>query len=178
MMNMTYLKSLRLSLLVLVAGVVLPSFAQKNPPIYALREAYASTGSNIRVQATPKYIVPINRRYEELTSEDKIKLRRIFPNLHVNEEPPFPADGMMKLFEVIRKTREHIKHTGDFHMSVLVDEKGNAELVHIYSSPSNEMTEIMTQALVLIKYKPAVCEGQSCKMEFPLKLNFTQALAY
>ena len=175
---MLCLKLFRHTVLIFFAGTILPSFAQKDQPIYSLREAYASTGSNIRVQATPEYIVPINRRYEELTSEDKMKLRRIFPHLHADEEPPFPQDGMMKLFEVIRKTREHIKHTGNFHMSVLVDEKGNADLVHIYASPSNEMTEIMTQALVLIKYKPAVCEGQPCKMEFPLKLNFSQALAY
>lgn len=173
---MYFIKSLRFVLLLLIAGTALPSFAQKNPPIYSLREAYAATGSNVKVVATPEYIVPINRRYEELTQEDQAKLRAIFPDLTATDEPPFPLDGMMKLFEVIRKTREHVKHTGDLYMSVLVSEKGDAELVHIFSSPSNEMTEIMTQALVLVKYKAAKCDGQPCKMEFPLKLNFPQNL--
>jgi hypothetical protein len=160
-----------------VSGYCASSAAQTDAPIYSLRETHASTGSNIRVTATPDYIVPINRRYAELTANEKTLLIQQFPNWIEGDEPPYPVDGVKPLFEVLRRTREFIKQSGEFHMSVLVNEKGEPELVHIYSSPSNELIEIMQQALVLIKYKPALCGGIPCKMEFPFKLSFPQKFA-
>jgi hypothetical protein len=57
---------------------------------YAIREDGPMTGTNI-VRAAVKWPVPINRRYEELTSEQKAIVRDEYVQLGARDEPPYPA---------------------------------------------------------------------------------------
>jgi hypothetical protein len=147
------------------------------PPIYQLKEDMPAVGSNIKRRATPDYIVPINRRYHELTKEEKIKFNSLFDDLEAGDEPPFPQDGLYDIFRVIRKLRDFDTSIGDLKISTLINEKGEAELVKVYGVPQGYMMQIITNAMVVIKYKPAMCQGEPCKMEFPLHLEFPLSLA-
>jgi hypothetical protein len=147
------------------------------PPIYQLKEDAPAVGSNIKRRATPDFIIPINRRYQELSKEEKAKFNSLFDDLDVGDEPPFPEDGLHDLFRVIRKLRDFDTSIGELNIKTLINEKGEAELVKVYGVPQGHMMQIITNALVVIKYKPALCQGEPCKMEFPLHLQFPLSLA-
>jgi hypothetical protein len=40
-------------------------------------------------------------------------------------------------------------------------------------SPDPKLTQGVATALMLTKYKPAVCRGQPCQMAYPLRMTFT-----
>ena len=146
-------------------------------PIYQLKEDEPAVGSNIKRRATPDFIIPINRRYHELTKEEKAKFNTLYSDLDAGDEPPFPENGLHDIFRVIRKLRDFDTSIGELKISTLINEKGEAELVKVYGVPQGHMMQIITNALVVIKYKPALCQGEPCKMEFPLHLEFPLSLA-
>jgi hypothetical protein len=44
--------------------------------------------------------------------------------------------------------------------------------VKAWGSPSPEMTKFAASVLLLTRFKPAICGGQKCRMDFPLKYLF------
>ena len=44
--------------------------------------------------------------------------------------------------------------------------------VKAIGSPSPEMAKAAASIILLSKFKPAVCKGEPCKMEFPFTFKF------
>jgi hypothetical protein len=44
--------------------------------------------------------------------------------------------------------------------------------VKAIGSPSPEMTQFAASVLLLTKFKPAICGGQPCKMDYPFRFAF------
>jgi hypothetical protein len=88
------------------------------------------------------------------------------------DEPPFPADGLAPLYDTIRLGQQKLKVRGDLEVAVTVGSGGDAIDVQVLKSPSTEMTEFAASILLMTKYKPAVCKGQPCRMQFPVSIRF------
>ena len=58
-------------------------------------------------------------------------------------------------------------------MFVEVDPEGQATAVSMMKSPDPKLTQGVATALMLTKYKHAVCRGQPCQMAYPLRMTFT-----
>jgi hypothetical protein len=53
-----------------------------------------------------------------------------------------------------------------------VEANGEVSSVKAIGSPSPEMTKFASTILLLTKFKPAICSGHPCRMDFPLWYEF------
>jgi hypothetical protein len=56
-------------------------------------------------------------------------------------------------------------------MMAKVGADGKVTNVSVFTSPDDKMTQIVASMLVLQKFKPAMCQGQPCAMDFSLNMN-------
>ena len=61
---------------------------------------------------------------------------------------------------------------GDLYLVAEVDANGEAQSVTAYGSPDPDMTKFAASALLLQKFKPALCTGTPCAQKFPFSLGF------
>ena len=161
----------------LVATVCLASaqwhgVAQTSKPEYGIREDTPRTGSMIRRYNVEGSSVPINKRYSEFTAEEKDRLNRYYETMVDGDEPPFPIDGLRPVYDAIRKAQAKLLVTGNLRLLVTVDSNGQAKEIKIIESPDPEMTRFAASILFLTKYKPALCQGQACSMDYPFGFTF------
>lgn len=158
----------------LALGLALPVLgAEALPaPVYFLKQSVASTGSNIPRRVTSSSEIPLNRRYADLTAEQQELVKSNYEAMRPLDEPPFPENGLLPLFEAMREIQRKLLVEGDLTMFVDVDPKGEATSVSVIKSPDPKLTQAMASILMTVKYKPAVCKGQPCSMSFPLRMNF------
>ena len=155
-----------------VGSVALPSDAQTSPPEHALRESNSDAGSNIKRDLVWNKKIPLNRRYHELTPEEKAALNECYEKIEIGDEPPFPAEGLRPIVDALSKAQDKLRVTGELRLLVDVDANGDATSIAAYGSPSPEMTKFSASILMLTKFKPAVCRGQPCKMQYPFYWAF------
>jgi hypothetical protein len=60
---------------------------------------------------------------------------------------------------------------GFVSIHVNVDAKGNATGVKVMNTPNLEIAKAIAYVLVKAKYKPAVCDGAPCEMEFRFRFQ-------
>ncbi len=139
---------------------------------YGVKEAEAPIGSRIRRLAVGPAAVPINLSYEQLSPENRAKFKENYESMADGDEPPFPQGGLKVVLEPIHKAQSKLLVQGDLFLTAMVDASGVAQSVTAIGSPSPEMTRFAAGVLVFTKFKPAICSGQPCSMEFPLRILF------
>lgn len=115
--------------------------------------------------------LPPDKRYAELTQEQKDKVRGQYQSMAADDEPPFPVDGLASLYRPIAQAQQSLRLEGRLEMEVEVDAAGKARSVGVRKSPSSKITQVAAAALMFQTYKPAVCGGQPCAMVFPLQVD-------
>jgi len=132
-----------------------------------------STGTILKQEIRWNSKIPLNKTYGELTPEQKAELNKMYETLAPGDEPPFPAEGIKPIFTAIKNAQRVLQARGQLDMKVTVDAEGKAIKVEdVGSVRTGQMTELAQQVLLLTKYKPAVCSGQPCTMQY----RFTQML--
>jgi hypothetical protein len=111
-----------------------------------------------------------------LSDEQKAILASRYENLGVQDEPPFPADGLAPIMRLLSQAQQKLLVSGSLYLIVDVGADGNAREVKAIGSPSPEMTNFAASVLALAKYKPGVCAGQPCRMQFPFVIEFDTRL--
>ena len=147
-------------------------FAQTSSPQYGIKDAVAPLGSNIKRYVTEGSQIPINKTYGELSLEEKMSVNRYYEKIEPGDEPPFPSEGLRPIQSAIAKVQSRLLVTGELILVVSVGADGNATEVKAVGSPSPEMTQAAASIILLTKYKPAICKGQPCKMDYPFRFNF------
>ena len=142
-------------------------------PIYSLKQEVASTGSNILRRAVMGSSVPLNRRYAELTREEQDIVKSAYEAMYPLDEPPYPIDGTLPIFQAVRTIQRVLLEQGELAMFVEVDARGQATSVSVMKSPDPKLTQAVASVLMLTKYKPAVCRGQPCGMGYPFRVTFS-----
>ena len=124
----------------------------------------------------PKNVIsgplPFDSTYAALTTEQKAVLFSDYEHLSPGDEPPFPMYGIHHVVKPLLSFAEMYNPVGPLVASVEVDSKGQPAAVTVYQSPDPELTRLVSGALNLERYKPASCQGQPCRMQFVLRLNF------
>ena len=115
--------------------------------------------------------LPSDKRYSELTQDQKNKFKAQYQSKAADDEPPFPVDGLAGLYKPIAEAQTSLSQEGPLEMEVEVDATGKARSVSVRKSPSPEMTQVAAAALMFQTYKPAVCNGKPCAMVFPLRVE-------
>jgi hypothetical protein len=139
--------------------------------LYAIREDIPETGSNIP-RAVVVWPVPINRRYEELTADQRRIVRDDYVRLASDDEPAYPRDGMEAILTQVARIQSNQMDTGRLHFAVKVDANGNPRGVAVLASPNAAIAQAVSYALMDTQYKPARCDGKACESEFSFKYRF------
>jgi hypothetical protein len=166
------------NLVVLVLAVLLApaGWAADERPRYSLKQDEPNTGTNIKRSVAYGSVIPLDKRYGELSSEQQGYLRSQYESLGENDEPPFPVDGMGPITKAIVAGQGKFLVRGDINVAVDVNSQGEAVSVSVLKSPDAEMTKFVATILMLEKYKPARCNGTPCAMQFPLRFTFEKKL--
>jgi len=138
---------------------------------FKLMESAPATGTNIKRQLVSSYL-PFNKRYADLTPEQKARLRAEYDKMPDTDEPPFPKDGLGSVYLKLSRAQERLQSEGALLMHVQIDAEGVAQSVSVIQTPDRDMAQVAAGVMILEKYKPAVCAGQPCAMSFPVRMEF------
>ena len=117
--------------------------------------------------------VPYEKSYNEMTRDEQLAIKENYRLLFEGDEPPYPLNGTSQIYTWFHKAAEKVLSSGLLRMDVMVDSKGDAETVTIYSAPHPDMKTLAAQIVMAEKYKPALCSGKPCAMAFPYAIEFT-----
>jgi hypothetical protein len=152
-----------------ITGQLLPS----QPTTRLVNESTQTTGTIIKRDIKWDSKIPLNKTYGELTPEQKAELHALYNSMPEGDEPPFPAEGLKSIFNAVRNAQRLSQARGEINMVVTVGPDGKATKVESFGNESSvRMTEVTQQILLLTKYKPGICSGKPCTMQF----RFTQKL--
>ena len=162
-----------LALLILLAANAASSLAAAQAsPEYSIREDTVLPGSIDRRAIAKSTDIPINETYAELSAADKAKVRRQYLRLPDTDEPPFPKSGLQALLKPIARGQQKLQASGKLVLVGVVDPSGKVLKVTAIGSPSPELTKFASEVMLLTPFKPGLCAGKPCAMEFPLHLDF------
>ncbi len=167
------MKIYSVSLALLLAFSSFSSSAQENKKTeeFVLKEDRPKTGSIIKRAAVQSSAIPVNKAYHELSTAQKNIIKSRYENMAENDEPPYPIDGTAPGYKAVHQAIQKIR-VSHGHLSLLVDvnSDGVAENVHIMETPDEKLGEFAAKVMLLQKFKPAVCGGEPCKMQYPFDL--------
>jgi hypothetical protein len=141
------------------------------PRSYSPPQTQPRTGTNLKARLAIGDI-PFDKRYSELTQEQKNKFKSQYQSMPDDDEPPFPIDGLDSLYKPVIEAMQSLRLEGPLDLVVEVDSAGKAKAVSVHKSPGSEVTQVAAAALMFQTYKPAVCSGKPCASVFPLQADF------
>ena len=114
--------------------------------------------------------VALNRRYSELSSADLAVVKLPFAGMGANDEPPFPVAGLDRVITAIARACQRRQAHGVISAVATIDSRGMPVAVKMLDAPGPELTDYVSQVLLAERYKPAVCSGAPCQMDFAVML--------
>ena len=140
---------------------------------YTIRQDLPDTGTRIPRRVFTGSLIPINRRYAELTPDERQLVKSQYEAMAPMDEPPFPVDGLEAVYAAVAKVQKTLLVTGRLAMEVEVDSQGQPSAVRVLASPDPKLTQAVASVLLLTRYKPAVCGAKPCRMSLPINVNFS-----
>ncbi|MGE5089378.1 MAG: hypothetical protein ACM3QY_09665 [Candidatus Levyibacteriota bacterium] len=159
--------------ILLAANAVSSLAAAQVVPHYTIRGETLVPGSIVAGAAARSTVTPINETWDELSAADKAAFRKgNYSRLPDTDEPPYPRNGLQALLKPITLGEKKFAVTGTLELIGVVDPSGKVLRVTAIGSPSPEMTKFASAVMMLTPFKPGLCTGKPCAMEFPLYLRF------
>jgi hypothetical protein len=149
------------------------SQASAPEPQYRLKHSRVSTGSSIRSYGYESTSLPLNLTYAQLALADRRRFHAHYEAIVEGDEPPFPLEGLQALLGPILKAQERWATRGQLTLVATIDEHGVAQQVQAIGEANPAMVSFASQVILVTKFKPAVCAGQTCRMDFPLRVRFS-----
>jgi hypothetical protein len=137
----------------------------------SLDQETPTTGTSIPRKIIVGGRLPIRKTYEQLSAEHKQIVKNYYNNMPQEDEPPYPKYGLISIYKPMVKLQERFQGRGDIEMYVTVDAEGRPRSVSVYKTPDADVSKAIASVLMLTEFKPAVCNGKPCTMEFPLVLT-------
>jgi hypothetical protein len=158
-------------------GETHPSSATASGRTTVVNEATSETGTLLPKRVKWTSPIPLTGSYERLSQEQKAQFHAMYESLAPGDEPPFPEKGMKPIISAINKGHSLLMARGELNMAVTVGPDGKATKVADFGKTNNpEMVEFVAQVLLMTPFKPAVCSGKPCAMDFPFKLTLNGTL--
>jgi hypothetical protein len=162
--------------LIIISGLIVLvhgwCFAQDARPRYSIKQDDSDIGSNIKRNVVSGSVIPVDKKYNELTPEEQGYVKSQYEGMGPADEPPFPIDGLRPIYKAVAAAQQKLLVKGTLSMFVEVDSQGKPVSVSVYRSPDPKMTQVVGSILMLQSFKPALCNGQPCSMQFPFRITF------
>jgi hypothetical protein len=136
-------------------------------PRYRLKDNLP--GSAIRETVASGNAYPVDRPYGKFTEQEKASLRAEYENMPDTDEPPFPEQGLKAVIQPLGKLIAQLRLEGEVSIIVTVDSKGVATDVALVKYTDLDTAKAVAGVLFDTKYKPAVCDGQPCRMQWAFR---------
>ena len=144
-------------------------------PKYSLNQEQPTLGTRIIRDQTSRSAVAINLPYEQLPEAERAALHSWWEHIEDGDEPPFPRSGLQAIYDPMRKVGDKLPADGRLFVVAMIGPQGRATEVQIYDAPSKKVGEAAAAILLVTDFKPALCSGKPCYMEFPLRMYFKPA---
>jgi hypothetical protein len=139
-----------------------------------VKEAVPETGTRINRTIASSQRFPLNKKWSELSEEDRAVFRSQYEDMPDTDEPPYPIDGMAPIFRQLSVEAGRAAVYGVFIIDVTVNPQGKGTKVTLVKYSSVEAAKVVAYVLVHTKYKPAVCHGKPCILYFPFSVKLIQ----
>ena len=120
--------------------------------------------------------VPPSLPYDKLSAGEQAIVKSDFPALAPGDEPPYPLNGREEFLRTAQRiasvTRQQVQ--GVISVYVLVGTDGKPVSVTAIGLEDADARKAMSVAAGKLKYKPAVCGGQPCRMMYPYVIQFAK----
>lgn len=116
--------------------------------------------------------LPLNRRYAELDLAEQALVRAQYDRMPEGDEPPYPAEGLLPLFMALQTGAGRQPPAGAMTLVADVDSTGQVRHVDAYGQLDTEFARFAARALAGMPFKPGVCAGRPCNMQYVVKLQF------
>ncbi|MFN0185394.1 MAG: hypothetical protein ACKVQR_16400 [Aquabacterium sp.] len=146
-----------------VLSAALPVAAQVQGS--GLRATSAQQGQAVR-QVTDA------RPYQALSATERAQLHDQYERMDAGDEPPYPLAGMAPLMDGMSRAQSKVPVRGWLRLVADVNASGKVVNVAAYGTAPKPMAEFGAKLLAMTAFKPAVCKGRPCAMQFPLELDF------
>ena len=144
-------------------------------PTRLTSSATSETGTLLKRELKWKSKIPLDKTYSQFTPEEKAEFRALYASLPEDDEPPFPVDGIKPLFKSLKKGQSQLQARGELNLAVTVNTNGDAIRVEDFGGVkgvnAHEMTQYAQSVFMMAKFKPGVCSGQPCVMQFPFRIK-------
>ncbi len=112
--------------------------------------------------------VPPWKGYAQLTPDEKSVVRAGYGALGAGDEPPYPLAGTQAIIRAIHRDAAPAGRESTVHVVARVSADGTVEHVDVRSAPYPAMGQRLASMLKKSAFKPAMCKGEPCAMEYPL----------
>ncbi len=119
--------------------------------------------------------LPLNRRYSELDANEKAKLRADYEGIPADDEPPYPAQGLLPVFIAIKDGMDKLGALGTLTLVADVDSAGKVRHVDSFGKVDPDFARFASRVLAATQFKPGICANKSCNMQYVLRLEFSGA---
>jgi hypothetical protein len=116
--------------------------------------------------------LPYDRSYDQLSPEQKAVLRAEYDTVGPTDEPPYPKYGLSDVADAVARMPRRELLEGEVILTVRVDERGDAKSVSVYKTPDAKLSNLVALMLTRGKFKPGLCEGRPCAMDYVFKYYF------
>ena len=132
-------------------------FANESAPMptYSIKADAPRMGSNIKRELITGSRIPFDKRYAELSVDERRLVKSQYEGMGEADEPPFPANGLRRMHKALAAAQQELAVDGPLTAFVDIDSQGKATSVSVVESPSPEMSKAATSVLMREKYKPA-----------------------
>ncbi len=143
---------------------------------YSLRDESHRLGSHILGNAAIGAPYSLNKRFDEMSADEKEAMHRMYPGLAPDDEPPFPASGMKDLMLALKQAQQKVLDNGILTLVVDVGADGKPSKVMMYGENNPELKKFAGTLFMQQTYKPGVCDGKPCALPFYFSMGFKTTL--
>lgn len=137
---------------------------------YTLKASALNSRALVRDDIATRLEVPPRLPYDKLSANDQATVKRWFPALAPDDEPPYPLEGPADFYRTAGRIVGVTRQYGSISLYVLVGTDGKPVSVTAIGLENAEVRKAISVAAGRLKYKPAVCGGQPCEMMYPYRL--------
>jgi hypothetical protein len=159
--------------MLMTCAVLSPDMAlsQNASPDTNVKQTDPGTGTRINRTIASSQSFPLNKKWSELSEHDRAVFRSQYEDMPDTDEPPYPIDGMAPIFRQLSVEAGRAGVYGVFIIDVTVNPQGKGTKVTLIKYSTVEAAKVLAYVLVHTKYKPAVCHGKPCIMDFPFSVK-------
>lgn len=127
--------------------------------------AFAQYRAEIRTDAS--------RSYQQLTAAEKDRLHQLYESIPPGDEPPYPLQGVWSYSDPLGEIALRRQLVGSLTVLLDIDSGGQVIGLNLLAAPEGAPWTAIEQILKAIPFKPAVCSGQACAMQYLVQMDFS-----